>query len=76
MDEYSGCCKMEYETKTINTLREDTKDSLSSNFDLKKLRKRFDENFILWKSLSSGDSQRQLLADENLKIIDLIIAGC
>lgn len=65
-----------YENKAINTLLTDNKDSVSSDFKLNKLRTLFDSNYNKWKSLPPGDHARQLLADENLKIIDLIIAGC
>lgn len=65
-----------YETEAINSLLTKNIVSDNSNFDLDKLRAVFDSNYEIWKSLSPGDPNRQLLAGENEKLIRLIIAGC
>lgn len=65
-----------YGNKPINSLLTTKVVSVNSDSDLNSLRAVFDSNYKKWKSLSPGDPQRQILANENEKIIGLIIAGC
>jgi hypothetical protein len=62
-----------YETRSINSLLTCDSVSSDSDFDLNKLRAVFDNNYLLWKSLPTGDPHRLFLRNENEKIINLIL---
>lgn len=65
-----------YENKGINSLLTLNWDSVSSGFDLNELRAVFDSNFERWESIPPGDPERRKLAEENEKILGLILNRC
>lgn len=58
---------------TINSLLPHNNISVGFDSFLNNLRQEFDSNFLEWEKLPPGDPQRQVLVDENEKLIDLIL---